>query len=344
MSEAVRDKTVSGKTASGDIWVYAQMQQDGAPAPVVYELLGLGKRLAAESGKKLCAVLPGYGKRQSAEELAARGADVVWLAEQELLGEYSADAYTDVLTRLIRSEQPDIVLFGGTDEGRELAPRTAARLGTGLTVDCTELTIDKENGQLRQIRPAFGSRLMAEIRTRGNGPQMCTVRPGMFEKAEQDDDKKGLIREVSVSLKSGQIRTKVLETRREETCVGLEAAKVVVAGGMGIGGAEGFDLLSELAEALGGAVGGTRAALNEGWISHDRMIGQTGTVVAPDLYIACGISGAVQHMLGVSGAKCIVAVNTSPDAPIFETADYGIVADYREFIPVLLKELKKTQG
>ena len=224
-----------------------------------------------------------------------------------------------------------------------MAPRAAARLKTGLTVDCTELKI--EEGILCQIRPAFGSRLMAEIVTKGERPSMCTVRPGMFIPAVREEGRKGRLFHHGIDLAPSEIRTRRLSSEPEEKKRdGLMEARTVVSGGMGLGRADGFELLEQLAAELDGTVGATRPAAAEGWISHERMIGQTGRIISPDLYFAVGISGAVQHMLGVAGAKCIVAVNQNEAAPVFEAADYGIAADYREFIPKLTEKLRMRRA
>lgn len=329
-----------------EVWIFAQRRGAGLH-PISYELLGEGRRLADQMGKRLGAVLFGNKIREMAEELVSYGADIVYTAEEEFLELYSTDAYAALFSDLIKEKKPSIVLIGGTDLGRDLAPRAAARIKTGLTVDCTDFKIEEATNRLLQIRPAFGSSLMAEIVTKEGYTPMCTVRQGMFKAAPQNRGRVGTIcgiREIlpvsAIEAASG-IKVRILSSVQEEKgqCALLNA-KIVVAGGMGIGSGENFELLNGLAEKLHGALGGTRAALNEGWITHEQMIGQTGTVIAPKLYIACGISGAVQHMLGASGAGCIVAVNNQPDAPIFEYADYGIVADYKEFIPKLLELLK----
>lgn len=326
----------------GGIWIYAQTQGEGLH-PVVIELLGEGRKLADRLARPLCAVLVGEHEAL-AQELFEYGADEVCLFRHSLLQQYSTDGYTKAVATMVQENRPYALLFGGTDEGRDLAPRVAARTRTGLTVDCTEFRIDEEN-QMYQIRPAFGSRLMAEIVTVGGSAAMCTVRPGMFEPAVRKAGRKGRLSRACLELSPEEIRTKTVSSvREEEGPKALETSGTVVAGGMGIGDREGFELLDELAGLFGGITGGTRPAAASGLIPHERMIGQTGRVIAPELYIACGISGAVQHLLGVGKAKCIVAVNNNPDAPIFEAADYGIVADYREFIPKLLKELKKTDG
>lgn len=351
MSERKRENGVPRE--NGAVWIYVQ-RKEGGLHPVVWELLGAGRRLADELSCPLAAVLTaGEGKqellRQQAKELISCGADEVHLAEHELLEGYSTDGYVKVMVELIKQEKPSIVLLAGTDQGRDLAPRAAARLKTGLTVDCTELKI--ADGRLCQIRPAFGSRLMAEIVTKTDGPSMCTLRPGMFRPAVQEyrqemcgEEFERRIRCHEIKLLASEIRTRVLSSQREERKNnGLLEAAAVVSGGMGIGKAAGFELLEQLAAEFGGAVGTTRPAAAEGWLSHEKMIGQTGRIISPDLCFAVGISGAVQHMLGVAGAKCIVAVNQNEAAPVFEHADYGIAADYREFLPTLIERMRERR-
>lgn len=334
-------KESGGVRAAGDVWIFAQKAEKGYQ-PVVYELLGEGRRLAEQMGSQLCAVLIGSKESEGADELIAFGADIVYFASHRLLEHYSTDGYVKVLARLIEEKCPAVFLIGGTGMGRDLAPRIAARIKTGLTVDCTEFKLDNKKEKLCMIRPAFGSRLMAEIQLKHRGVHMCTVRLGMLQRGIADTSRRGEILRVPVILKYSDIHTKVLDTFVEkEEISDLLNARIVVAGGMGVGSQEGFELLAQLAKELHGVVGGTRAAAIAGFISHDHMIGQTGLAIVPDLYIACGISGAIQHMLGVSRAKCIVAVNTNPSAPIFEVADYGIIADYREFIPSFIDSLKK---
>ena len=291
MEERKMKESTASSTGSA-VWVYAQRRERGIH-PVVLEVLGAGRKLAEELSCPLAAVLAGGMREREhtekmAKELIAYGADQVYLTENDLLETYSTDGYVKAVVQLAEEERPSILLFAGTDEGRDLAPRAAARLKTGLTVDCTELKI--EDGKLCQIRPAFGSRLMAEIVTKGEGPSMCTVRPGMFRPAEKNEERAGgkdgpagrlICRKIAIER--SEIRTKVISSRREEKeADGLLEARAVVAGGMGIGRAEGFELLEQLASEFDGAVGGTRPAAAEGWISHDKMIGQTGRIITPD--------------------------------------------------------------
>lgn len=327
------------KSRSGDVWVFAELR-GGKPAPVSIELLGEGRKLADGTGARLCAVLLGVGVGALADELARHGAETVYLADHPLLAEYSTDAYATVVADAIRGFRPGIFLLGATHLGRDLAPRVAARVGTGLTADCVELAIDPEDGKLLQTLPAFGGKLMATIACPEKRPQMATVRPGVMEKAPRNDSGKGEVVPLKVSLAKGDIRTHVVRRiPRAAAEVSLEDAPVIVAGGRGMGGPEGKALLEELAARLGGVVGASRAAVESGWADRSRMVGQTGTTVRPRLYIACGISGAAQHVTGMQGAEVIVAINEDGGAPIFDIADYRIVGDVREVVPCLLEAL-----
>lgn len=328
------------KQNSKNVWVFAELRE-GRIAPVVIELLGEGKKLAREMKEKLCAVVLSDGTYATIpEELGQYGADIVYSVESPLLTRYTTDGYTTVLTELIAKERPAILLFGATHIGRDLAPRLAARINTGLTADCTSLSLDEETKDLMQTRPAFGGNLMATIRCPERRPQMATVRPGVMDKAAREQTHETEIIRVVPSLKKEDIRTEVLETVvRKLTEIPLTEARVIVSGGLGLGGPEGFALLRKLADRLGGTVGSSRAAVDAGWIDPTRQVGQTGTTVKPDVYIACGISGAIQHLAGMKESKVIVAINTNPDAPIFEVADYGLVGDYKEVVNALLAKL-----
>ena len=323
-----------------DVWVFAEAR-DGALASVVIELLGEGRKLASVLGQRLCAVLlSGGDSRRLREQLAGYGADLIYTAEDPLLAHYTTDGYVTALTQLGERYHPEILLFGATHVGRDLAPRLAARINTGLTADCTGLDIDEETGNLRQTRPAFGGNLMATILCPNRRPQMSTVRPGVMEKAPFVSGREAEIVEASVELKEEDIRTHLIRYVSEQLHqISLTDAKVVVSGGLGLGGPEGYALLQKLADRLGGTVGASRAAVDAGWIDPSRQVGQTGTTVKPDVYIACGISGAIQHLAGMKDSKLIVAINTNRDAPIFEVADYGLVGDYQEVIPAILERL-----
>ena len=325
---------------SKNVWVFVELRE-GKIAPVVLELLGEGKKLAQGLEERLCAVVLSSGTDESIpEQLSQYGADVVYSVESPLLEHYTTDGYTAAMAELVRKEIPAILLFGATHIGRDLAPRLAARLTTGLTADCTSLSLDEETKDLMQTRPAFGGNLMATIRCPERRPQMATVRPGVMDKAVCDQMHGAEIIKVVPLLKAEDIRTEVLETvAKKLTEIPLTEARVIVSGGLGLGGPDGFDLLRRLADRLGGTVGSSRAAVDAGWMDPTRQVGQTGTTVKPDVYIACGISGAIQHLAGMKESKIIVAINTNPDAPIFEVADYGLVGDYREVIGSLLEKL-----
>lgn len=325
-----------------DIWVFAE-QREQKLVNVSLEILGEARRLADKKGVKACAVLVGYEVKGLAEELIKYGADVVYVIDHPLLKSYTTDAYTKVICDLANSLKPEVILYGATYIGRDLAPRIAARMRTGLTADCTALDIDG-NGLLLQIRPAFGGNLIATIICPERRPQMATIRPGVMKKALMDEGRRGEVIEIKPVIEEKDIRTEIISIIKEaRQKVNLEEADIIVSGGRGVGGPEGFKLIEELAEVLGGVVGASRAAVEAGWISSDHQVGQTGKTVRPKLYIACGISGAIQHIAGMGGAKTIVAINKNPDAPIFKIADYGIVGDLFKVIPALIEEIKEAK-
>ena len=322
------------------VWVFAEVAQ-GALARVSLELLGEGARLAQALGQELCAVLIGHQVEPLAAELATHGASRVFLADHPDLAAYSTLAYTRVLGDLIRAHSPAVLLVGATPLGRDLAPRLSRRLDLGLTADCTELAIDPDTGNLLQTRPAFGGNVMATIYTPRVRPQMATVRPGVMALPEIDPGAQAEIVNAEVNLEPADLVVKLRSfTPEEKRGVDLAEAKVIVAGGRGCGGPEGFALLTELAELLGAELGGTRVAVEEGWITVDRQIGQTGQTVRPELYIACGISGAIQHRAGCLGSRYIVAINRDKRAPIFKVADYAVVGDVRKVVPAMISALK----
>lgn len=324
------------------VMVFAE-QREGKVAPVAFELLGIGRRLADERKTELSAVLLGSSE-STANELIKWGADKVYLASDPLFEKFNDEPYAEILVRLIREHCPEIVLAGATPLGRSFFPRVAARLRTGLTADCTALEIDKETGNLLQIRPAFGGNIMATILCPDNRPQMATVRPRVMKRGLYDENRKGEIRHLNPENIAS--RTTVLETIKEisEVTVNLQEAEIIIAGGRGMGKPEGFKLLAELAEILGGAVGASRAAVDEGWIPYSHQVGQTGKTVCPRVYIACGISGAVQHLVGMQSSDIIIAINKNPEAPIFNAATYGIVGDVYEVVPMLIKRIRETSG
>jgi electron transfer flavoprotein alpha subunit len=312
--------------ASG-VWVFAERRADGLH-PVGLELLGRGRGLADDLGVKLTAILLGHDGDLTADaaELIAFGADEVLVARDPALAEFSDDAYGQVVSRLIAERKPEIVLCGATAIGRSFFPRVAVAVGAGLTADCTDLAIDPERRLLLQTRPAFGGNIMATIISPQRRPQMATGRAGEV---------------IEVGALDGlEVRTRLVEVVREVTDrVDLGSAEVIVTGGRGLGEADGFGLIRKLAEALGGVVGATRGAVDNGWIDYAHQVGQTGKTVAPKLYVACGVSGAVQHLVGMQSSDVIVAVNTDAQAPIFSVATYGLVGDLYQIVPAMLQEL-----
>ncbi|MCC0682152.1 electron transfer flavoprotein subunit alpha/FixB family protein [Clostridioides sp. ES-S-0005-03] len=322
-----------------NVWIFAE-QRDGKITPVVIELLGEGRKLAKEVDAELCAVLLGKDVDGLAKELISYGADKVYVADDALLEKYTTDAYTKVIKDAIDEIKPEIMLFGATHIGRDLAPRIASRVGTGLTADCTKLEIDPEDKKIKQTRPAFGGNIMATIICPNHRPQMSTVRPGVMDKAEKDETRTGEVIALDYKITQDDIRTTVLETvKSKKDLVSLTDANVIVSGGLGLGGPEGFKMLKQLADKLGGVVGSSRAAVDAGWIDHSHQVGQTGTTVKPNLYIACGISGAIQHLAGMQSSDFIIAINKNPAAPILEIADYGVVGDLHEIVPMLIDKL-----
>jgi len=325
------------------VWVFAE-QRDGKLVRVSLELLGKGQSLAAELKQDVSALLLGYKVSGLARTLIEHGADRVYLADHKALESYRTTAYTKVIEELALEHKPNILLMGATHIGRDLAPRVSRRIGVGLTADCTELSIDPGEGILLQTRPAFGGNVMATIANRYSRPQMATVRPGVME-AVHGPKRKGEIIKCKVAVAEKEIGTRVLEKVQEKKKrVNLTDAKVIVAGGRGVGDAKGFQVLERLAAELGGEVAGTRVAVEEGWIPAERQIGQTGQSVRPEIYIACGVSGAVQHRAGMSDSRYIIAINKDRRAPIFQVADWGIVGDVHDVVPAMIEELKGKRG
>ena len=322
-----------------DVWVFAE-QRHGSLMSVSVELLGEGKKLADDIGCKLCAVVCGENIDDLVAELFEYGADIVYCADAPELVTYNTDAYTNVIYKAILKYKPEIVLMGATHIGRDLGPCIAVRCETGLTADCTKLDIDPVDKKLMQTRPAFGGNLMATILCPNHRPQMSTVRPGVMQKPERLAGRGGERVDLDVSFNDGDIRIKVLEiVKAMKEMVSLTDAEIIVSGGAGLGGPDGFAVIKQLADRLGGVVGSSRAAVDAGWIDHSHQVGQTGTTVKPRLYIACGISGAIQHLAGMQTSDYIVAINKNENAPIFEVADYGIVGDLYKVIPALLDVL-----
>ncbi|RKY37432.1 MAG: electron transfer flavoprotein subunit alpha [Candidatus Omnitrophota bacterium] len=327
-----------------DVWVFAEQKKSNIQ-PVVYELLGEGRKLARKRRQKLCAVLIGNAIKSQAEELIKRGADKVYLVCDKTLENYTDEPYADILTKLIERYKPEIVLTGATVIGRSLIPRVAVKLKTGLTADCTGLDIDQETGNLLQTRPAFGGNIMATIICPHRRPQMATVRHKVMAEAEINLKHNGKIIEIDAREFCLKSITKSIDIIEEiEETVNLAEADIIVSAGRGIGGKENLQLIADFAKAVGGALGASRAVVDSGWIPYSHQVGQTGKTVCPKIYFACGISGQIQHLVGMQSADIIVAINKDPDAPIFKAATYGIVSDLFEIIPILIKKFKSQKS
>lgn len=324
------------------VWVFAE-QRGGELQKVSLEILGEGRKIADKLGVKLTALLLGDNIKALAEELGTHGADEVLVAESELLKNYTTDGYTKVVCELANERKPGILFIGATFVGRDLGPRVAARLSTGLTADCTILDVEVEKGDLLATRPAFGGNLMATIACPDHRPQMATIRPGVFTKLPKSDVE-FVTEVVEVNLVESDIRTKIIEIVKEnKDIVDIGEANIIVSGGRGVSTQENFKLLDELAEVLGGTVAGSRAAIDNGWIDKSYQVGQTGKTVRPTIYIACGISGAIQHVAGMQDADMIIAVNKDAGAPIMKIADYAIVGDIAKVLPEMISEARAMQ-
>jgi electron transfer flavoprotein alpha subunit len=320
--------------------VFAE-QHAGEMKNCSYELLGEGRKLADKLGEDLSSVLPGTQVEPLAKGLFAHGADKVYLIDDENLEAYQTGPYATAVAAVIAKYKPSIVLYGASTTGRDLAPRVAARIQTGLTADCTGLDIDDETGLLLQTRPAFGGNIMATIKCPRHRPQMSTVRPKVMKAPEPDYNRDGEIIKVPVEINPKSVKAKILEVIKDAKSTGdIEEADIIVAGGWGMGDPENFKMLEDLANALGGAIGASRAAVDAGWQPHSTQVGQTGKTVCPKLYFACGISGAVQHLVGMQTSDVIIAINKDPEAPIFQVANYGIVGDLFQIVPDLTKSVQ----
>jgi electron transfer flavoprotein alpha subunit len=326
------------------IWVFAE-QRGGSLAPVTLELLGEARRLAQDLKAPVAAVLLGEGVAPVAPALLTAGAHQVYLAEHPALKDFLEEPYAAALTELARKFQPEIILAGATYLGRAFIPRVAAALKTGLTADCTAFALDPERRLLLQTRPAFGGNIMATIITPRTYPQMATARPGVFKARPPEAAAGGRVIPVELTALGRPSRSRFIATVAEiKERVPLNTAEVIVAGGRGLKEAKNFRLLEELADLLGGAVGATRGAVDAGWIPYHHQIGQTGKTVSPKLYIAVGLSGAAQHLVGMQSSDFIVAINKDPQAPIFQVADVALVGDLFEIVPALIQEIKKDRG
>ncbi|MDD4715355.1 MAG: electron transfer flavoprotein subunit alpha/FixB family protein [Oscillospiraceae bacterium] len=328
-----------------NLWVYVECAE-GHPKKVGLELLGEGKKLAGKIREALVAVLIGHHMDEAAKECIAYGADQVIVVDHQQYAHYKTDPYTNALYTLMEKYRPNIMMFGATNNVRDLAPRVACRAGAGLVADCTSLSLHEETGKIAWTRLSFSGNLMATAICLDTAPQMGTVRPGVFQKGEPNLERTGTMIHEEIQLPEGQIRTKLLESIREAagSMLKLEDADIIVSGGRGLQKAENFSYVKDLADALGAAVGASRAAVDAGWIPHVHQVGQTGKTVGPKLYIACGISGAIQHQAGMSGSDVIVAINKDPEASIFDIADYGIVDDLFEVLPALTEEVKRLKA
>ncbi|MCC0686809.1 electron transfer flavoprotein subunit alpha/FixB family protein [Clostridioides sp. ES-S-0056-01] len=323
------------------VWVIGE-QREGKINPVTIELIGEGRKLADQLGKELAVVIAGYEVEKEVKELLHYGVDKAYYINDPLLKDFTTDGYAISIASLIERKKPEVVLVGATSIGRDIAPRIAGKVGTGLTADCTKLEIDLTDNKLLQTRPAFGGNLMATIVCPKNRPQMSTVRPGVMAKAVRTESETGVLEVVTPELTENMIRTRLVEILpQEKKSINLTDARIIVSAGRGLKKAEGFELIKELADKLGAEIGASRAAVDSGWIEHSHQVGQTGTTVRPELYIACGISGAIQHLAGMSDSKYIVAINKDLKAPIFNICDYGIVGDLYEILPEMIESLSR---
>ena len=340
--EEVKDAV--DKSLYKGVWVYAE-QRHGEISSVVYELLNKGSELAKTLNVPLSAILIGSNISAKAQDLINRGADKVYVYDDPILAEFQDDPYSCILADLIKEEKPEIVLMGATNIGRSFASRVAAKIYTGLTADCTALEIDTETRNLMQTRPAFGGNIMATILTPRHRPQMATVRHKVFKEAKVQEGRTGEVINKTVDAQKIINRTKFIGFFKDQSAdVNISDADIIVSGGRGLGNPEGFKLIKELADLLGGAVGASRAAVDSDWIPYSHQVGQTGRTVAPKIYIACGISGQIQHMVGMSSSDTIIAINKDKDCPMMQTATYSLVGDLYEIIPAIIKEIKNARG
>ena len=326
-----------------DIWVVVEKEGE-ALAPVVLEMLGQARQLSDSLGVYVKAVFLGESTEELRQELVSNGADVVYVTDDPRLSEYNTEIYSKVLGDLIEEGKPEIVLLGATSMGRDLAPRLAQRLGTALFTNCLNLEIDEMQRQLLATYPVYGGEYFQTSVCPEARPQMATVLPGAFRPPLADPSRTGEVETIAVEIDDLKVRSKLLKVVSEEVRpeVPLDKAKIVVSGGRGMGDADSFALVEELAEVLGGQVGGSRGAVDEGWIDEEKRVGLGGTEIAPDLYVACGIAGAIQHYAGILDSKFVVVINRDPNATLFQLADVGIVGDVHEVLPALIKELKEA--
>lgn len=324
------------------IFTFVQ-QVDDEITPVSYELIGKGKELAADLGTDVTAVVLGKGVAHMADDLAKHGADRVIVVDDPALEVYTTEPYVQAFYTLIQKYKPEICLFGATAIGRDMAPRVSARVHTGLTADCTKLEINPDDKMLMMTRPAFGGNIMATIKCPEHRPQMSTVRPGVMQKAPVDENAKAEVITESIPNLADHVNVEVQKiVKAVSEKMDIQDAKILVSGGRGMGGPENFGMLEELADVLGGTISCSRPCVDNGWLPKDRQVGQTGKTVRPQVYFACGISGAIQHLAGMEESDLIIAINKDESAPIFSVADFGIVGDALKIIPLLTEGVKKA--
>ena len=340
LPEAGPQEAAKDLAAYSGVWVWVE-QFNGKTGSISVEMLGQGRKLADSRKVALTACVLGHNVEHITKEAISFGADRVFWADDPTLAAYSTAPFASTLIKLVREYKPEIFLMGASSRGRDLAGSVASVLYTGLTADCTGLEIDPEKGLLLQTRPAFGGNIMATIICPNNRPQMATVRHRVFEMPVADLSRQGQVIAIKAAMRAEQITTHVVDSILEKDEVNLADARIIVSGGRGVGGPAGFETIRKLAELLGGAVGSSRSAVDAGWISYAHQVGQTGRTVRPDLYIACGISGQIQHLAGMKTSRVIVAINKDPDAPIFNIANYGIVGDLFQIVPALTGQFKK---
>ena len=328
---------------SKDVYVLAE-QRDGVIQKVSIELIGKATELAADLGQKVVAVLLGSNIKDKADVLVKHGADKVIVVDDPMLEKYATEPYAKAITAVIKACEPEIVLYGATSIGRDLAPRVSARVHTGLTADCTKLAINEETKLLHMTRPAFGGNIMATIVCKNHRPQMATVRPGVMAALAKDETRTGEVVNFKVDFVPADMNVEIIEEVKEtKKAVDITEAKVLVSGGRGIGSADFVPVLQEAADVLGGVVTGSRPVIEAGWLDKDRQVGQTGKTVRPDLYLACGISGAIQHVAGMESSEVVISINKDDNAAIFSVSDLGVVGDVKVILPKLVEALKKVK-
>ena len=329
---------------SKDVYVIAE-QRDGKIQKVSVELVGEATKLAKDLGEKVVAVLLGSNVTDKAQELIQYGADKVVVVDDPMLEKYATEPYAKAVTAVIKELEPEIVLYGATSIGRDLAPRVSARVHTGLTADCTKLAINEETKLLHMTRPAFGGNIMATIVCKNHRPQMATVRPGVMAALAKDETRTGEVVNFKVDFVPADMNVEIIEEVKEtRKTVDITDAKVLVSGGRGIGSPEFVPVLQEAADVLGGVVSGSRPVIEAGWLSKERQVGQTGKTVRPNLYLACGISGAIQHVAGMESSEVVISINKDDNAAIFSVSDLGVVGDVKVILPKLIEAIKKVKA